>query len=284
MKKKQNVILSVLLYCVCLASCQQRNTTRLPYPAENPKLESPDLDLQILRQAPSLLVNDSYELEKAIQAYKKTKECMPETKKTHPVTRTYRALVFPYHYFTNVTGVLIFVVLILIYFYRLKIHKKEWSQQKEEALNKITALQKDKERKDTRIKQLETIFQAKDIAISTRDAKALQLYLKIIKQKEYIPTADRNILRYWLDISHQNFATRLDEKCPSLTGREKDICYLAGSGFSLDAIAQLLDVQPRSIERYISNICEKFGLTKRSKENFFDFIMAFAHNRNKHIL
>ena len=217
-------------------------------------------------------------------------------------------------YLTIAIGFLIVIALISLYFYSLKIYRKqkgkELSQKKqgsiklqeridvlqtmveesenlhslerEEALNKIIDLQNEKGEKDTRIKQLETMFRAKDISVSSADAEALQTFLRITEQKEYTPAANRDNLHHWLDITHQNFAIRLNDKYPSLTGREKDICYLTALGLPLDTVAQLLNVQPRSIERYISRICEKFGFSKGSKESFIDFIMAYAHNRYKH--
>lgn len=217
-------------------------------------------------------------------------------------------------YLTIVIGILIVITLIFLYSYSLKIYRKqkgeELFQQKqesiklqeridglqimveenenlhnlerEEALNKIIALQNEKGEKDIRIKQLEIMFRAKDISISSTDAEALQTFLRITEQKEYTPATNRDNLQHWLNITHQDFAIRLNDKYPSLTGREKDICYLTALGLSLDTVAQLLDVQPRSIERYISRICEKFSFSKGSKESFIDFIMAYAHNRYKH--
>ena len=214
-------------------------------------------------------------------------------------------------YLTIAIGFLIVIALISLYFYSLKIYRKqkgkELSQQKqgsiklqeridvlqtmveesenlhslerEEALNKIIDLQNEKGEKDTRIKQLETMFRAKDISVSSADAEALQTFLKITELKKYIPAADRDKLQHWLNIVHQNFATRLNEQYSSLTGREKDICYLTALNLSLETIAQLLDVQPRSIERYTIRICEKFDFRKRSKESFIDFIIAFTHNQ-----
>lgn len=217
-------------------------------------------------------------------------------------------------YLTIAIGALTIIALIIIYFYSLKIYRKqkekELSQQKqesiglqtkiytlqtmieenanlhnhekEEALHGIASLQKEKEEKDVRIKQLETMFRAKDISIVPADAEALQTFLKITKQKEYTPAVDRDNLHYWLNITHRNFANRLNDKYPSLTGREKDICYLTALGLPLEIVAELLDVQLRSIERYISRLCVKFSFTKGSRDNFIDFIMAFAHDIQKH--
>ena len=214
-------------------------------------------------------------------------------------------------YLTITIGILIVIALILLYFYSLKMYKKpkgkELSQRKHESiklqeridplqimieenenlhsleqsetLNKIIALQNEKREKDIRIKQLETMFRAKDITVSSADAEALQTFLKITELKKYSPAADRDKLQHWLNIVHQNFAIRLNEQYSSLTGREKDICYLTALNLSLETVAQLLDVQPRSIERYTIRICEKFDFRKRSKESFIDFIIAFTHNK-----
>lgn len=214
-------------------------------------------------------------------------------------------------YLTIVIGILIVITLIFLYSYSLKIYRKqkgeELFQQKQEsiklqeridglqimveenenlhnlerkeALNKIIALQNEKGEKDIRIKQLEIMFRAKDISVSSADAEALQTFLKITELKKYIPAADRDKLQHWLNIVHQNFATRLNEQYSSLIGREKDICYLTALNLSLETVAQLLDVQPRSIERYTIRICEKFDFRKRSKESFIDFIIAFTHNK-----
>mgnify|MGYP003234892552 FL=1 len=193
-------------------------------------------------------------------------------------------------YLTIAIGILIVIVLILLYFYSLKMYKKqkgkELSQQKqgsiklqeqidtfqtmieenenlhsleqEEALNKIMALQNEKGEKDIRIKQLEIMFRAKDISVSSADAEALQTFLKITELKKYIPAADRDKLQHWLNIVHQNFATRLNEQYSSLTGREKDICYLTALNLSLETVAQLLDVLNGTPFEYArSSILEK---------------------------
>ena len=120
------------------------------------------------------------------------------------------------------------IILIFLYFYSLKIYRKQkekelfrqkqesiklqeridvlqtvveesenqHSQEREEALNKIMALQNEKGEKDIRIKQLETMFRAKDISISSTDAEALQTFLKITELKKYIPAADRDKLQH----------------------------------------------------------------------------------------
>lgn len=147
-------------------------------------------------------------------------------------------------YLTIVIGILIVITLIFLYSYSLKIYRKqkgeELFQQKqesiklqeridglqimveenenlhnlerEEALNKIIALQNEKGEKDIRIKQLEIMFRAKDISISSTDAEALQTFLRITEQKEYTPATNRDNLQHWLNITHQEFAIRLNDK------------------------------------------------------------------------
>lgn len=161
-------------------------------------------------------------------------------------------------------------------------NKNLHNREREEALREITALQKEKNEKDIRVKQLEIMFRAKNITISSLDVEALQTFLRITQQQTYIPTMDRENLHRWIDITHQNFATRLINEFPALTGREKDICYLTVLDLSFDSVAQLLEVQSRSVERYISRVCEKLGFEKGNKETFINFVIAFAHNKAMH--
>lgn len=161
-------------------------------------------------------------------------------------------------------------------------NKNLHNREREEALREITALQKEKNEKDIRVKQLEIMFRAKNITISSLDVEALQTFLRITQQQTYIPTMDRESLHRWIDITHQSFATRLNNEFPALTGREKDICYLTVLDLSFDSVAQLLEVQSRSVERYISRVCEKLGFEKGNKETFINFVIAFAHNKPMH--
>lgn len=162
-------------------------------------------------------------------------------------------------------------------------NKNSLKKEMDKTINEITTLLDKKRDKEIRIKQLETIFRAKNIAVSTIDAEAMQAFFKLKQEKEYVPAADRNKLYHWIDMACQNFATRLDKQYPSLTGREKDICYLSALGFTLEEIANLLKIQPRSIERYISYICEKFGFEKGSKETFIAFIREFCYQQTNKI-
>lgn len=144
--------------------------------------------------------------------------------------------------------------------------------QHEEAVAQIAILQKQKDSKELRIQQLETIFHAKGISVSATDAKALQVFLKIIQKEEYHSAEEKELLAHWTNITCKNFATRLNEEYPKLSDREREICYMATLDLSLETISRLLNLQPRSIERNLSRICEKVAIAKRGKEGFNEFI------------
>ena len=79
-------------------------------------------------------------------------------------------------------------------------------------------------------------------------------------------------LQHWMNVAFHDFSDRLENRCKDLSEREKDICYLSALGLDCENIAEILEVQPRSIERYISNICKKLGFEKGTKKLFVDFI------------
>jgi len=142
-----------------------------------------------------------------------------------------------------------------------------------EAINlqkQIAYLEAEKQEKDIRIHQLEVTFRAKRIALSPETAEAVQLYLNLINRTHacYHPSEDRLLLAHWLNISQNQWAERLVSHYPTLSNGEKDICYLFAIGFSLDEMADLLQIQPRSVDRVVYRICRKMGLSQGNKEDF----------------
>lgn len=137
-------------------------------------------------------------------------------------------------------------------------------------LEQIKALEKEKQEKSLRIHQLEVTFRAKRITLSTETAEAVQLYLHLISRKgaTYQPAEDRFKLAYWLNISQNHWADRLATHYPTLSNGEKDICYLYAIGISFDEMADLLQIQSRSVDRVIYRICKKMGLNQGNKEEF----------------
>lgn len=134
----------------------------------------------------------------------------------------------------------------------------------------LQALEEEKKSKELRIRQLEVTFRSKQISLPVECVEAAQVYLQIVSKDTpcYNPAEDRRKLEFWLNVSHNDWAKRLECFYPSLTNGEKDICYLFALGLSLDEIAGLLKVQPRSVDRVIYRICRKMGLVQGSKEEF----------------
>lgn len=134
----------------------------------------------------------------------------------------------------------------------------------------LQALEEEKKSKELRIRQLEVTFRSKQISLPVECVEAAQVYLQIVSKDTpcYNPAEDRRKLEFWLNVSHNDWAKRLECFYPSLTNGEKDICYLFALGLSLDEIAGLLKVQPRSVDRVIYRICRKMRLVQGSKEEF----------------
>lgn len=131
-------------------------------------------------------------------------------------------------------------------------------------------LEEEKRSKEIRIRQLETTFRSKHISLPVETVEAAQVYLQIVTKEvpRYNPAEDRTKLEYWLNISRNCWAERLEKLYPSLTNGEKDICYLFIVGLSFDEIAGLLGVQSRSVDRVVYRICRKMGLEQGSKDEF----------------
>ena len=136
-------------------------------------------------------------------------------------------------------------------------------------------LKEKKRQSEIRIRQLETIYRIKGDALSTQDAEAFQVFRRIMDKHAYHPASERHLLQHWMNLAHRDFAIHLDMHCKDLSDREKDICYLVALGLESDYIAETLDVQPRSVDRYISTICKKMGFEKGNKKLFAEFMAGW---------
>ena len=136
-------------------------------------------------------------------------------------------------------------------------------------------LKEKKRQSEIRIRQLETIYRIKGDALSTQDAEAFQVFRRIMDKHVYLPASERHLLQHWMNLAHRDFAIHLDMHCKDLSDREKDICYLVALGLESDYIAETLDVQPRSVDRYISTICKKLGFEKGNKKLFAEFMAGW---------
>lgn len=169
----------------------------------------------------------------------------------------------------SILGILVFGTLAYLYIRWLKARRA--SEVIKLQLEK-KELEEKKHQSEIRTRQLETIYRAKRISLSPQDAEAFQLFRKIVTEYHYEPTSERKILQHWMNVAFHDFSDRLENRCKDLSEREKDICYLSALGLDCENIAEILEVQPRSIERYISNICKKLGFEKGTKKLFVDFI------------
>lgn len=160
----------------------------------------------------------------------------------------------------------------------LDIQVKQGNQElegQEHLLKEIDALQQEKQKKEVRIRQLETIFKAKNISAPIADVEAVQVFRNIMERGFYSPSADRYKLQHWLDMAYRDFADRLNRTYPFLSDRERDVCFLTALDLDRETIAGILGVQVRSVDRYISRICERLGFAKGNKDDFTDFISRF---------
>lgn len=148
-------------------------------------------------------------------------------------------------------------------------------EEKERLQEELIGLQQEKQRKEIRIRQLETIFKAKDISVAVADVEAIQSFRNILEKEQYVPATDRGRLQHWLNMACHGFADRLKQQYPLLSERDKDVCYLKALGLDNEIIARILEVQVRSVDRYISRVCEKLGFAKGNKDDFALFIKRF---------
>jgi DNA-binding CsgD family transcriptional regulator len=88
------------------------------------------------------------------------------------------------------------------------------------------------------------------------------------QRAKYQPAEDRFKLAHWLNVSQNRWADRLATQYPTLSNGEKDICYLFAIGFSFEEMADLLQIQPRSVDRSVYRICKKMGFEQGNKEEF----------------
>lgn len=139
----------------------------------------------------------------------------------------------------------------------------------------MNELKEKKRQSEIRIRQLETIYRVKGDALSAQDAEAFQVFRRIMDKHAYHPASERHLLQHWMNLAHRDFAIRLDVRCKDLSDREKDICYLVALGLEFDHIAETLDVQSRSVDRYISTICKKLGFEKGNKKLFAEFMAGW---------
>ena len=72
------------------------------------------------------------------------------------------------------------------------------------------------------------------------------------------------------------FANKLHTAYPMLQKRMLDVCYLAAFGFPIERIAKSLNVEVRTVERYMFNICQETYFPQKGKKGFKSFIDSIS--------
>ena len=105
-----------------------------------------------------------------------------------------------------------------------------------------------------------------------KDIQSLAIYLRLLSCPEsYDMENDLIPLRHWLDLTSNNFATRLKLNYPYLTSRETNLCCLLRMGYSWEKISVMMGVKKESIYRLVYRLCIKMGL-KGHRDEFRTFI------------
>jgi len=113
------------------------------------------------------------------------------------------------------------------------------------------------------------------------DIQALEVYIKLLQNpKSYQAKNDFPHLQHWLNLAHNNFATRLVTRYPNLSPTELTLCYLQRIGYSLTQMSIAMEVKEDTIKRNIYRASEHLKIekdkekTERTKK-FAHFVKSF---------
>lgn len=171
-------------------------------------------------------------------------------------------------------------VLVVVWYQKRK--NRAQLQELRQQIDKITLLHEvDKEEiRDLNelLAQSKLIKQEYDeiIQLSTlQDIQALGVYLRIQQSPEsYHVRTHLAALKHWLDITSENFATRLYNEYPHLSPTEINLCCLQRLGFSTERMATIMQVKVSSINQNIYRTCPKLGI-ENDKHKFKQHICSF---------
>lgn len=125
------------------------------------------------------------------------------------------------------------------------------------------------------VNSIKLLYGTESVKLNPNDIKSLQMAQSLLTNKTYHPATDRMLLKQWLNLSKNKFAEKLESRYPQVKGRLIDICYLAALGVSIDEMAQILQVNNRTIERYMDEISLKTKLSPPGKKGFVQLINRF---------
>lgn len=161
----------------------------------------------------------------------------------------------------------------IVYGWRKKVRKE-----REDSRNALLAQQEITQEKEVKINQLKAIqgLRKEDVSLTREQITAFDYFVHFKETPtSYSAKEDREKLACWLDMAHNDFATRLNESFPNLTPREQDICYLHRLGYSVWEIKEILGLaQLNSVTKAISRTCSKLKLDSGQK-CLSEFILNF---------
>ena len=161
----------------------------------------------------------------------------------------------------------------IVYGWRKKVRKE-----REDSRNALLAQQEITQEKEFKINQLKAIqgLRKEDVSLTREQITAFDYFVHFKETPtSYSAKEDREKLACWLDMAHNDFATRLNESFPNLTPRELDICYLHRLGYSVWEIKEILGMaQLNSVTKAISRTCSKLQLDSGQK-SLSEFILNF---------
>ena len=181
-------------------------------------------------------------------------------------------------------SLLLFLSILAVYYFKKKYTHQ--LQELENLIHQINELEnKEKEMEDlvnTLNESLErsTVLSNEFLRVKgkwtdSEDILALGVYIRLKRDLSlYNPSSDLPLLRHWLDIVYNQFASRLTSEHQDLTVSELSICYLYRMGYSILEISQAMHVKTDSIKRYIYRACANMGIPQ-SREEFAKYILKF---------
>lgn len=156
---------------------------------------------------------------------------------------------------------------------------KEKEQNEKEQHQEYEKLQAQFEALNQKLKEVEKqnnrfrLIYGNHDCVELKDIKALQVALNLSQNKSFNISNDREDIKHWLNLSKNGFADKLHKTYPMLDKTFLDICYLAALGLSIDEIAQYAgNIKRRSVERYMSLICQEVQYPISGKKGFESFI------------
>lgn len=73
--------------------------------------------------------------------------------------------------------------------------------------------------------------------------------------------------------------TLLQAAFPAMKERLSDTCLLASLGMSVEEIAGIMQVDIRTVEHYMADVCRYVRFNEKGKKGFLEFLKAFSANK-----